>query len=516
MRVNKKQTDHYFISIDIGTQGTKIALIQEQGTIVARSFIPSLLIQSERGAIEQNPDDMFSSVLDGIRNVMEQTNIAPQSVLAIGMDGQMAGIMGIDRQGEAVTPYDSWLDTRCEKYIPLIKNWGEEEFIRITGCPVTYAHGPKILWWKHEKPEAYGRIAKFVLPTSYIAGRLCELAADEAYIDYTHLHFSGFADVLKMTWSDVLLEAFQIDRDKMPRIVYPWDVVGNLSKRNAELCGLIEGVPVVAGCGDTAATIFGAGITSNGQLLDVAGTASVLSCCVDEYSADVDSKTLIYARSILPGLWTPLAYINGGGQCLAWFKELLTRQGDPVSFDELNEGAAGQSVGSDDLYFIPHFSGRVCPNNPFLRGSWFGMKWSHNSYHLFRSILESIAYEYKVYLDTLSQLVKDIPFTQVTVVGGGARSDLFNSIKADVLNVPYAKLDNNDTALLANAVIAGYGVGFYDSLSGTMERMVQTSHQVLPQSNHHTQYVTYASNYNKLLQCLTPIYQELQQITTGS
>src|SRR5699024_351589 len=106
-----------------------------------------------------------------------------ESVAAVGMDGQMAGIMGIDRQFQAVTPYDSWLDTQCEGEIARMKAQAGDQVTRITGGPVTYAHGPKILWWKNERPEIYKQIRKFVLPSTYICGRMCGLSAGEAYID---------------------------------------------------------------------------------------------------------------------------------------------------------------------------------------------------------------------------------------------------------------------------------------------------------------------------------------------
>ncbi|MFC3343138.1 FGGY-family carbohydrate kinase [Paenibacillus abyssi] len=496
----------HFIGIDIGTQGTKVSLVNASGEMVTNSFIPSNLIRPEPGTVEQQPSEMLLAVIDGIREVKERSRIDPRYILAIGLDGQMAGIMGIDRDWNAVTSYDSWLDTRCEKYMPMMKEQ-EEQIIQLTGSPVTYAHGPKILWWKHERPDVYKRIDKFILPTTYVAGSLAGLKAEQAFIDYTHLHFAGFGDVLRNRWSDELLHAFDISKDKLPRIVNPWDIIGHLTKENAKLCGLAEGTPIIAGCGDTAATILGAGITKAGSILDVAGTASVLSCCVNEYQPDTRTKTFIYARSVIPDLWTPLAYINGGGQCLAWFRDMMAMKEGKVTFDELNTGAARESAGSKGLYFIPHFAGRVCPNNPFLRGSWLGLNWSHHQAHMYRSILESIAYEYHGYLAVIRQLIPDARFTNVNVVGGGAKGDLFNSIKADVLNVPYTTLNNSDTATVASAVIAGYGIGFYTDIAETMNSIVKVKRKIEPNADNHKLYTPLAETYQRALEALTPIYR---------
>ncbi|HZG86607.1 xylulokinase [Paenibacillus sp.] len=501
----------YVISADIGTQGTKTAVVGEDGRIVASAFRPSNLIRGEGGVVEQDPEEMFRSVTDGIREALEASGVPPESVAAIGLDGQMAGILGIGRDGNAVTHYDSWLDVRCEKYIPAMKAWGEEELIRITGCPVSYAHGPKKLWWKHERPETYRDIAKFVVPSAYVAGRLAGLGADQAFIDYTHLHFSGFADVERMKWSQTLLDAFGIDREKMPNIVKPWDVVGELTKRWADETGLPAGVRIVAGCGDTAAATFGAGLVRPGQWLDIAGTASVLTCVVDRYRPDAETKTLLYARSVVPGLWAPLAYISGGGECLAWFRKLVSPDAGPGhSFDELNALAESAPPGSDGLLFVPHFGGRTCPNNTDLRGSWIGLNWSHGKAAMYRAIQESIAYEYKMYLGTLEKLVGGIDYEQGTVVGGGASGHVFNQIKCDVLGLPLRTMSRQDSALVANAVVAGYGVGLFPDLAGTVTSFVSFGAAYRPDPDRHAKYEAYARTYRKAVDALIDLYGSLK------
>jgi len=502
---------HVLMTADIGTQGTKVALVDTDGQIVASAFRPSNLICHPGGQWEQNPAEMLSSVIDGMQDVLLEADIPANYVLAIGLDGQMAGIMGIDSDWNAVTPYDSWLDTRCEAYMPHIKSWGEEDYIRITGCPVTYAHGPKKIWWKHERPGVYERIAKFVVPSVYIAGKLAGLKADQAFIDYTHLHFSGFADVEQQTWSETLLNVFDISRDKMPNIVNPWDVIGSLSSEFASKTGLLQGTPIVAGCGDTAAATLGAGIVKAGQLFDVAGTASILACCTDSYHPDTKNRTLIYARSVIPGLWTPLAYINGGGQCLAWFRDQWKGEAGALSYDDLNALGEKAVPGSDGLFFVPHFGGRVCPNNPDLRGSWVGLSWSHRRGEMYRAILESIAYEYRYYLDILERLTGSIAYSHVHAVGGGTKSALFNTIKSDVLGVPYQTMRNPDTPLIANAAIAGYGVGLFPDIVGAITQFTSANDSYMPDSGRHEAYRQYAHSYQTVLDDMTELYKKIKR-----
>ena len=182
-----------------------------------------------------------------------------------------------------------------------------------------------MLWWAHERPADYARIAKFVTPSAYVAGRAVKLRADEAFIDYTFLHFTAVSDAVAGTWSAELCETLGIDARRLPRIVEPWAVVGGLSEEAARDFGLKPETPVAAGCGDTAAGALGAGVVMPGMLLDTAGTASVLACCTDRFVADNDHRVLITMRSVVPGIWNPLAYVGGGGLAVQW---LLKQRGE--------------------------------------------------------------------------------------------------------------------------------------------------------------------------------------------
>lgn len=501
----------YLIGVDIGTQGTKTALVSIEGKTIATAFEASKLISPSKGIVQQEADDIYFSVTNTIAEVITISGVNSSDVLGIGIDAQMAGIMGIDKDWNAVTYYDSWLDTRCEKYIEQIKAAAEERVVGITGCAVTYAHGPKILWWKNERSDVYKNIAKFVLPSTYVVGRLAGLKAESAYIDYTHLHFSGFGDVENLKWSDELLNLFKVEKSKMPDIVEPWKVIGGLTEDAAEKCKLLSGTPIVAGCGDSAATLLGSGITKSGLLFDVAGTASIFSCCVDKYMPDIATKTLLYARSVIPGLWTPLAYINGGGMCLKWFRDNLTGSDSSVSYDSLNAEAENVLPGSEGLLFLPHFSGRVCPNNPNVRGSWLGLSWVHTRAHMYRSIMEGIAYEYNYYLKVIKGLLSDAEFSQVYVIGGGAKSKLFNSIKADVLGIKYSTLNVSDTAILGSAVIAGYGVKAFNNIQETVDRFVKVGGQVEPNIERNAAYKKFTEPYEKVFEALGPTFKAISR-----
>lgn len=494
--------ESYLVGVDLGTAGTKAALFDAEGNLIADAYEESILSYPKPGWVDQKMDDFYRSACKSIREVMEKSKVKANQVVAIAFDGQMAGIGGIDENWEPVTRYDSWLDTRCEPYITFMREKAEDLILKYTGTPPSYNHGPKILWWKREAPEIFKKICKFLMPAGYVAGKMAGLKGDKAFIDYTYLNFNGFSDIKNKIWSEELCELFDIPPEKLPRIVSPWEIVGKLSSRAAKDTGLMQGTPIAAGAGDQAAGFLGAAFVEVGQLVDVAGTASCFVSCVPQFTPDLENKTFLCLRSVIPDLWYLLAYINGGGLCLRWFRDQFTSEEKKRAekegldtYEILNEGAEKIPPGSDGLIFIPHLGGRVCPHNPYARGSWFGFSWGHTKFHFYRAILEGIAYEYSYYFEVLKKLSPDISFKEVKVIGGGAKSRLWNQIKADVLNLSYTRVNREELAVLGSAIIAGYAVGLFPDLISTSKKFIKT---ISPKTNPRLAYHQYYRNFRKV------------------
>jgi xylulokinase len=262
--------------------------------------------------------------------------------------------------------------------------------------------------------------------------------------------------------------------------VEPWKVIGEVSAASAKEFGLLPGIPIAAGAGDTAANALGAGIVEPGMVFDVAGTAAVLASCTDAFAADTKHRALLTMHSVIPGLWNPLAYIGGGGLALRWFRDQFfnTSRGAalPVEADlypEMIELAAAITPGADGLLFSPHLGGRICPSSPDMRGAWIGASWSHTQAHFFRAVLESVAFEYAYYLRILRELLPSQKLVQARAVGGGARSQVWNQIKADVLGIPYQSLKGSEFGTWGAAMIAGKAAGVIDDLAAHARRTVQ-------------------------------------------
>ena len=271
----------YLIGCDLGTTATKTALFNESGQLIALAKVDSNIIYGENRNVTQDPYEMFQSVIQSVKEVVKKSGIPPSQVAAIALDGQMAGIMGVDSRGEPATPYDSWLDFRSADYAEKMKKEAEDLIIRRSGMGPSINHGPKILWWKYERPEIYRKIKKFTIPSSWITQKLGGLSGEETFMDYTNIHFSCFSDLRKNNWDKEILQKFGIEEDKFPRIVEPWQKVGELQSKLAKEMGLLSGTPLIAGCGDQAANVLGAGVSETGIAFDLAGTASCFSLFVN-------------------------------------------------------------------------------------------------------------------------------------------------------------------------------------------------------------------------------------------
>jgi xylulokinase len=492
--------DH-LLGIDIGTQGTKAVLVDIRGRLRASAFCKSRLHRPAHGVVEEDPEYQFRTVCRCIRACIEASRIDPARLAAIGIDGQMAGILGIGPDGRNVTPYDSWLDTRCSAEIARMRSTAGEEIIRRTGGPPSFNHGPKILWWKLRHPEVYRRIAAFVQPSGYAVMRLCGLPASEAFVDTSYLHFSGFADNVRRRWDPDLCRSFGVSETKLPRIVEPHTVVGSVSRRVAARCRLKAGTPVVAGCGDTAASFLACGATREGVCVDVAGTASVFAATTSAFRADITHGILGWGRSATPGLWHPYAYINGGGMNVEWFAAQIAASGQasPRTLSRLNRLAANIVPRPDDPLFIPHLGGRVSPGRPHLRGCWAGLSWSHSAAHLYRAVLESVALEYCLYRDVLEALNPELTIREVRVTGGGQRSALWNRIKADALQTPVVQVTRREGAPLGAALLAGHGVGLIGDLDAAARRWIRTENAIRSEPALAEHYRERVDRYRRLL-----------------
>jgi len=461
----------FLIGVDVGTTATKAGLFDAQGTQLAEANRPTELHWYGPDHCDQDPDDFYAGTLAAVRSCVESSGVDSSLVRGIGIAGQMAGVLGIDADGIASMPYDSWLDLRCREDVAFLNAEIGDEMVARTGCVPMVNHGAKMRWWRRHHPEVFRATAKFVVPSAYVGCRLAGLTAASSFIDRTHLHFTGVADARSGEWDSDLLAANGLPADKMPRIVDPSTVVGHLTDAAAEASGLQAGVPIAAGLGDTAAGALGAGIVHPGQLLDVAGSAAVFAASTADFQPDSANRTLIVMRGAVEDQWISLAYLSGGN-LLAWFQTLTEATRDEDDDSDLKRTtmeADHVPAGAGGLVFVPFLDGRILPSESGQRGAWAGLNRLHRKPHLLRALLESVPYEYAGYLSIVRLLHPHLCSREVRVIGGGANSAVWNKIKASVLELPYVRLNRTEFGCWGAALVAGHGVGLFPDLAAASE-----------------------------------------------
>jgi xylulokinase len=496
-----------FVGCDLGTMGTKAAVIDEEGAILGEAFQEVALRHPQPGWAEQDLEDIEASAISTIRRALEASGRAGD-VAGVAFSGQMSGIGSIDADFRPATYFDSWLDSRCEPYIEAMAEHAVR-VVELSGCPPTYSHGPKIVWWQRERPDDFRRIERFVVPGAYVAGRLCGLSPDEAFIDRTYVHFSNLSDTAAATWSEELVDLFGVDPDVLPRIVDPLDIVGEVTREGADRTGLPAGTPVAAGAGDQSAASLGAGVVYPGQVFDSAGTASVFAVSVDGFRPDTRHLTLTSGHSVIPGQYIAMAFINGGGLALRWFRDAIAVEfrGDPKAFQELDRMAEEVAPGAGGLLWFPHIQGMVLPPEPRTRGAWVGLTAGHELGHMFRALLEGIAYEYAEWAELVRETGQEL--REARVLGGGAASRLWNQIKADVLGIDWIPTLRQECGVLGDALIAAAATGHVEDLAEVATAWQETKDAVRPDPEVHERYRQFRRAYRELRSAVRPVFKQL-------
>ncbi len=509
------RSDELLIGVDLGTSVVKAALYSPDGVALATAEQVTTLRQPAPGVAEQDPDEFVAAALSVIRDVVAQSGSAPSAVAAIAFAGQMGGLLGIDASWQAITPwYVSTLDTRYVPYVARMEAQAGPAMLALGGAlPIA---GPRMLWWHEAHPGLDARIAKVLILANYVAGRLAGLTAEQAFVDPSYLTWFGLSDTARRAWAPELIERVGLDGGKLPRIVPAATRIGSLSAAAAAACGLRAGVALVAGAGDQVAGFLGAGLVDAGQVIDVAGTFPVLATALDRFLPGARGATFqALAGPLDAAPWYAMMYIGGGGLTHRWFVENFGGGSEgTASYAALDAQAATIAPGADGLIFLPHLGGRTSPVDADQRGAWLGITWTHRPAHFYRAVLESIAYDYAGALAELRELVPALRVDAVRVIGGGARSALWNRIKADVLGVPYVPLRRHDVTTWGCAILAGHAAGIFPDMAEVARRSVEQGEMVAPRPAVTAYYAGYVQAYQQALADLHGVHAALARLRT--
>ena len=488
------------LGVDVGSGSIRAGVFDADGQALGEARRAHHPLQPRPGVAEYDPESMTAAVVGCLRELAERLAIRPGEVAGMALDGMISGVMGVDADWRPTTAYTTPLDMRYGDTLNAIMARHERRVREITGSGLAVI-GPKIAWIKHAFPEAFARTARFVTATGYVAGRLAGLRPEQAFMDYTYLWTTGLSETVRYRWSEELCAAHGVNAAQLPRIVTPTDVVGHLSREMSTATGLEAGLPIIAGAGDQTAGLVGAGLTRPGLLADSAGTYPVLALCTDQFAPDLEHGRIELLPSPVAGQFHACQIINGGGLTHHWFAREFAGAAEDAAlraaFEDLDAKAAGIAPGCDGLFCSPHLGGRIAPAQTAMRGAWIGFTWTHRREHFYRAFLEAIAFEYALALRALRQLHPKHPPAEILGFGGGARSTLWNQVKADVLGLPYRALDRLEQSVWGVALLAGVGVGLFPDLAVTVQGRV-SGPVIEPDPARHDAYAKLLAGYEAI------------------
>lgn len=434
------------LGIDLGTSGCKAVLIDSLGRVLAQASAPYPLQTPRPGWTEQNPEDWWSAV----QEVLHRMGVRNPD--AIGLTGQMHGAVCLDGEERVIRPAILWNDQRTAAESEEIDRVvGESRFRSITcNPPLTGFQAPKLLWIRNHEPENFARIRKVLLPKDYV--RFC--LSREFFTEVSDASGTALFDVPNRRWSWELIRELGFQEEWFPEVTESDEV----SARTKGGPFLAEGTPIVGGGGDQAAGAVGAGCVAEGHVSVSLGTSGVVFAptSLPTYDEGGAAHTFCHANRA----WHVMGVMLSCGGALQWFREAFF---EGKTYDEISDMAATVSIGSDGLTFLPYLAGERTPHNdPRARAAFVGATLSHGRAEFARSVYEGISLGIADGLKLLRGL--GVEPDELRIVGGGAKSEFWVRMLADVLGVACVRLEADEGPAFGAALLAGVGCGVWSSV----------------------------------------------------
>ncbi|HEU4875428.1 MAG TPA: xylulokinase [Pyrinomonadaceae bacterium] len=494
------------LGIDLSTTGAKALLIDPEGRVISSATTPLNLSTPFPLWSEQEPHEWWEATANSIRQALADANVSGDSVAAIGLTGQMHGLVVLDQERHVLRPAILWNDQRCGAECDEIRaRVSLERLVQITGNDaLTGFTAPKILWLETHEPDVYRRIRHVLLPKDYIRYKLTgALAMDKADGSGTMLF-----DLRKRSWSSEILDALHIDADWLPPTFEGHEITSHVSAEAAEQTGLRTGTPVVAGGGDQSAQAIGVGVVRPGTMAVTLGTSGVVFAATESPLIEPQGRLHAFCHAVA-GRWHLMGVMLSAAGSLQWYHDKLARD---KSFAELVGEAAQVPAGSEGLIFLPYLSGERTPHpDPLARGAWIGLTARHDQPHLTRSVLEGVAFGLK----DIFCLMKEAglgAIDQVRLSGGGAKSSLWRQILADVLGAELVTVNTTEGAAYGAALLAGVAAGMWSNVDAACAQTISVSDRISPDAQSVATYQVVYQHYRNLYPMLKPTFHALASI----
>jgi xylulokinase len=473
----------YIVGIDGGTMGVRCVIVDTKGNEISSHYFETPTTYPKPGRIEQNAEDFMDLALKATAEAIKKKNINNEDIACVSFTNMRSTFVPVDKEGKFLHPIFIWQDLRGVEMFP----WMEErmakygmdwnELYRITGFPKGAVWpSSKVYWFKKHHPDLYEKTYKMVTPQALL---IKAFGADDWYDDDTDANWWQICDADTFEYVPKLAEVFEVDIEKYPKNYKPGTRVGEVTPEVAEVTGLKVGTPLIMGSGDQQCGAIGVGNVKAGLASVCLGTAGLVIGYSDQPVRHPTGACHVLGH---PGTghWTMEGHASASASAFRWVKntigdaeiEKAKATGKDV-YEIMTEEAAKSPVGSKGAIFLPWLAGEACPYYvDTARASFIGMTLAHKKSDLIRAAMEGICFETKQMLEALKK-ANFKPFELLRVTGGGARSDLWNQIQADIYGSPIETVKVSEATALGAAMLGAVGVGIYKDIIEAAENMVQ-------------------------------------------
>ncbi len=488
-----------YIGVDLGTSAVKLLLMEGSGKIVKIASREYPLYFPHPGWSEQKPEDWWSNVLEGIKELTAECD--KSQVAGISFGGQMHGLVILDSEDNVIRPAILWNDGRTQKETDYLNNViGKDKLVELT-ANIAFAGftAPKILWVKANEPENFRKIAKIMLPKDFLAykmsGTFCTDVSDA----------SGMLllDVKNRTWSKEMLDICGVTEAQMPKLFESYEVVGKLKPDVAAELGLSTDVKIVAGAGDNAAAAVGTGTVGDGRCNISLGTSGTVF--ISSRTFEKNDNPAIHLFDHADGTYHLMGCMLSAASCNKWWMEDII---GTKAFAEEQKAITDDKLGSNHVYFLPYLMGERSPhNNPDARGAFIGMSMDSTRADMTQAVLEGVAFGLRDSVEVARKL--GIKLERTKICGGGAKSPLWKKIIANVMNLKVDVIESEEGPGYGGAILAAVACGEYASVEEAASKLVKVIDTVEPDPEIAARYEEQYRKFVKMYPALKDIYSEI-------
>jgi xylulokinase len=496
------------IGLDIGTTGCKAIVFSEDWQIVGQDKREYSILTPQTHWAEQDAELVWELAIESLADAINQSKADPPRAMALSVQGE--AVIPVDKQGKPIRNAILGMDTRTtEENTWLVETFGAEELFNLTGMPMhTMNTLTKLLWLKKNEPNIWKAADKFLLYEDYFLRRLI----DKASISHCLASRTQMYDLQNGCWAVDILDKCEIDAGRLSELApAAGGVVGSLEKDIAAMIGVDGDVLVVSGGHDQACAALGSGVIEPGLAMVSTGTAEVVEVAMSSpvLSERLRRGNISVYRHVIPELYLSMTLNHSGGLCFRWFRDTLGKdkllEARSCGTDAYDLMLADAEPGPTNLMVLPHFSGSGTPTlDTTSKGAFLGMTFATTQAEMAKAILEGLTFELRVNLDLLRE--SGIKIDELHAVGGGAHSDIWLQLKADICQIPLCVPRVTEAACLGAAVLASVGAGDYDCINSALQRAVELDRTITPTSRnveiYNRRYELYLELYPKLISLL--------------